>query len=72
MKPIDDQENSEKCICRSCPVHEECNGKKESLFCSCGRSQCGMNRDRICSCKSCLVYKENDLEGGYFCINEFE
>lgn len=29
-----------------------------------------MDSNKMCICGGCPVYRENDLAGGYFCINE--
>lgn len=70
MKPEDNQENFKKCICMGCPLYNDCNReKKEKLFCARQKSQCSMDNTKRCICGACSVYSENELSGGYFCIN---
>lgn len=71
MKPLNTQENSIKCICGRCPLFTDCNkGKTEILFCARRKSECPMDNKKMCICGACPVYEENNLIGGYFCINE--
>ena len=71
MKPQDSQENLEKCICERCALFSDCNrGQSEKLFCARKKSTCPMDNTKMCICGGCPVYGENDLKGGYFCINE--
>lgn len=71
QKPKDNEENRGKCICPSCPLYSTCNDQKhEKFFCGTHKSACQMDRRKLCICGACFVYNENDLTGGYFCINE--
>jgi len=73
MKPMDNKDNSARCICPACALHTDCNRKKnELLFCGRNKSECAMDQKRMCICGDCPVYGENDLSGGYFCINELK
>lgn len=71
MKPADNSENELKCICGKCPVYDKCaEEKKEALYCARGKSNCKLDGGRMCICGECPVYIENELSGGYFCIND--
>lgn len=73
MKPKNTEDNFEKCICINCPLFHECNQEKnERLFCARQKSACEMDAKKPCICGGCPVYNENDLSGGYFCINEIK
>lgn len=72
-KPEDSQENMGKCICGGCPLYTDCNKEKmEGLFCARTKSQCEMDGKKMCICGNCPVFQENELSGGYFCINDIE
>lgn len=73
MKPQNNQDNLLKCVCPACPLFTECNkGKSEKLFCATTISACQMDARKFCHCGACPVYSENDLGGGYFCLNELK
>jgi len=69
-KPEDSQENLEKCQCKNCFLYTNCNKEKEEhLFCARKKSECPMDPKKMCICGTCKVFAENNLDGGYFCIN---
>ena len=71
MKPQNTEENKSRCLCEGCPLFGACNqNKKEKFFCGTKKSECDMDSNKMCICGGCPVYRENDLAGGYFCINE--
>lgn len=73
MKPQDNPENFSKCICENCALFTECNKEgKEKLFCARKKSDCAMDASKMCICGVCPVYNDNNLSGGYFCINEIK
>lgn len=73
MKPANTEDNLEKCICGNCPLYHACNKENnEKLFCAQKKSACEMDAKKMCICGGCPVYNENDLSGGYFCINEIK
>ncbi|MFA5358545.1 MAG: DUF2769 domain-containing protein [Patescibacteria group bacterium] len=73
MKPVNTPENRAKCICGDCPLYNQCTEeKKEMLYCAVGKSTCDLDASKPCICGSCPVYAENDLSGGYFCIDEIK
>ncbi|MDD4624961.1 MAG: DUF2769 domain-containing protein [Candidatus Paceibacterota bacterium] len=73
MKPENSKENSRKCICGECPVYSECcREKNELLFCGRTNSICELNQNRMCICGDCPIHFEYNLQGGYYCVNEFK
>lgn len=73
IKPKDSPENFSKCVCENCSLFYDCNKKKEEkLFCARKRSDCEMDAKKMCICGICPVYSDNNLSGGYFCINEIK
>lgn len=71
MKPIDNSENAQKCICSKCPVYDQCaKEKQETLYCARNKSGCELDGDKMCICGECPVFIENKLSSGYFCIHE--
>lgn len=69
-KPEDSTENLSKCICGKCPVYDDCaRSKTEMLYCAREKSECSLDSKKLCICGMCPVFNENDLSGGYFCIN---
>ncbi len=61
------EDNKKKCICNSCPSYDECmRGKKEILYCGSKKSSCNFKRNG-CICGRCPVFKESNLNSGYFC-----
>lgn len=73
MKPANNGDNWEKCICGNCPLFRECNQEKnEKIFCARKKSECEMDAKKMCICGGCTVYNENSLSRGYFCINEIQ
>ena len=72
-KPENIEENRSRCICPNCPLFTPCNGrKKEKFFCGNAPTACPMDAKKMCICGGCQIYKENNLTGGYFCINEIK
>lgn len=70
-KPENNQDNFSGCICLDCSLFTSCNQKKnEKLFCARKKSDCEMDSQKMCICGMCPIYSENELSGGYFCINE--
>jgi hypothetical protein len=70
-KPSDSAENLAGCVCHDCSLYSDCNkGKSEKLFCARKKSICDMDSRKFCICGMCPVYADNNLKGGYFCINE--
>ena len=70
-KPSDFPENLSRCICADCSLYSDCNkDKDEKVFCARKKSLCAMDSKKFCICGMCPVYTDNDLKGGYFCINE--
>ncbi len=68
----DTLENANKCLCPGCPSYGECMaGKTEALYCSRGKTDCSVKTNG-CLCGGCPVYAENNLNSGYFCINELK
>jgi hypothetical protein len=72
-KPEDNIENIGKCICGQCPLYTECTREKlEGLYCARTKSECELDNKKMCICGGCKVFQENNLFGGYFCINEIK
>ena len=70
-KPSDSLENLSQCICANCSLYSDCNkNKNETLFCARKKATCPMDSKKFCICGMCPVYENNNLKGGYFCINE--
>ena len=67
MKVEDSKDNMQKCICGSCPSHNECmKGGKEGLFCARVKSTCSFD-EKGCTCGQCPITTENDLNETYYC-----
>ncbi len=63
------KENSDKCICKSCPSKNQCmNGDKDFLYCANGKTQCGLSQ-KGCICGACPIFSKYKLKNYYFCIN---
>ena len=72
-KPQNNQENLPLCICEKCSLFTDCNKEKqEMLFCARLKSGCKMDIKKMCICGTCKVFQNNELTGGYFCINEID
>ncbi|MBD3190392.1 MAG: DUF2769 domain-containing protein [Candidatus Heimdallarchaeota archaeon] len=76
-KKVDDnKENKEICktICGMCPTYtnNQLHGEEEPqlLFCARGASNKKEIIDEGCICFSCPIFKEQGLEGGYFCMGK--
>ncbi|MDW7739105.1 MAG: DUF2769 domain-containing protein [Bacillota bacterium] len=41
----------------------------ETMFCAYSKSQC-IKDEKGCICRKCEVYKENELSGMYFCLED--
>ena len=69
MKPKNNPENFDKCVCTNCSLYIDCNkNKAERIFCARTKSECVMDGKKMCICPACPVYSENNLSGAYFCI----
>ena len=67
MKPANNQDNLDKCVCPNCPSYNECMTEKmEKLFCAIGQAVCAFEK-RGCICGTCPVKIENQLSSGYYC-----
>ena len=67
MKPVNNQENSDKCVCPNCPSYNKCMTEKmEKLFCAISKAVCAFEK-RGCICGACPVKIENHLISGYYC-----
>ncbi|MCJ7472557.1 MAG: DUF2769 domain-containing protein [Actinobacteria bacterium] len=72
MKVPDTQENLMKCICGSCPSHNQCmKDKMQGLFCAREKSDCEIEK-KGCICGQCPLFSEYGLENLYYCINGAE
>jgi len=72
MPVIDNQENSNKCICPTCPSYDDCmRGKNETLYCARGKTECEVVK-KGCVCGSCPVHMENKLTKWYYCLSGAE
>lgn len=68
-KVKNDKKNMSMCICGKCPSYNDCAKKKhEGFFCALGKSSCTIKMNG-CQCGSCPVFKANNLNTGYFCMN---
>jgi hypothetical protein len=66
----DIKENSEKCICKSCPSKDECmNNNKEWFYCARGKSKCNVTQ-KGCLCGGCPITSKFKLKGFYYCIKD--
>ena len=61
-KVPDTPENASLCICGECPSYP----KEGSFFCAQGKSEKPV-RKRGCVCGDCAVFKEHNLQDGYYC-----
>jgi hypothetical protein len=60
--------NRDKCACPGCPSYDaEMSSASESLYCAYGASSSSVNR-LGCICGSCVVHRQNNLTGIYYCI----
>ncbi len=65
IKVSDSEENRQKCLCRLCHSYpHDCEG--ELLFCGSKASKCDIEA-KTCLCNKCPVYRENGLQGLYYC-----
>lgn len=70
MKVENSQENLKKCVCGSCPSHNECmKGNMEGLFCARVKTGCNFE-EKGCTCGGCPITSENSLTGSYYCSGE--
>jgi len=71
MKTANTEDNMKKCICSRCPLYNDCNKENsEGLYCARTKTECPMDNTKACICGACVVFAENDLTEGYFCLNE--
>jgi len=64
----DTNENSSRCICKSCPSKDECmNNNKEWFYCARGSSKCTVV-EKGCICGACPIATEFKLKRFYYCI----
>ncbi len=64
------KENEDKCFCPKCPIFLQADcpkEKQEILYCVTGKTVCEIS-EYGCLCGICPVYKEYNLEEGYFCL----
>lgn len=73
--------NMKHCRCPECPVQKasKCNATKLTstdpkdaksvrLFCALGKTECNdFDGKQYCSCPTCLVWDENNLNSAYYC-----
>lgn len=68
----DNQENRDKCICRSCPSKNECmDGDEGLLYCAKGETSCQVKKNG-CICGACVITARYKLTKHYYCLNEKE
>ena len=66
-KVPDTKENLMKCICGSCPSHDQCmKDKMEGLFCARGKASCEFDKQG-CICCTCPLTPEFGLDKMYYC-----
>ena len=66
-KVPDTKENLMKCICGSCPSHDQCmKDKMEGLFCARGKASCEFDKQG-CICGTCPLTPEFGLDKMYYC-----
>jgi hypothetical protein len=64
----DTKENSEKCICGTCPSKDECmENNNEWFYCAREKSKCPISQ-KGCVCGACPIFSEYKLNDYYFCI----
>jgi len=63
-KVPDTPENGSRCICGECPSYPGADG----FYCARGASEKPVNK-RGCVCGACPVFKEYDLQDGYYCVS---
>ncbi len=62
------EENADRCLCPTCPTHNECmKSNEERLFCSHGKSKCDPEK-RGCMCGNCPVWVQYELSSFYYCL----
>ncbi len=65
MTVEDTRENSDSCICPTCPSYP---GKGDPfLYCARGESPAGVNQIS-CVCPGCTVWADNALDDVYYCM----
>ena len=62
-KVLDTPENMARCICGGCPSYPGEGG----FFCAKGKSAKEIVKQG-CLCAGCPVYKEYELDAGYYCV----
>jgi hypothetical protein len=65
--------NATNCICKKCPSfpgrwRELAHADMPGLFCGHGKSKLEIEQ-KGCNCPKCLVQKEHELTGSYYCVN---
>jgi len=66
-KVADTQENMQKCICGTCPTHDQCmKDRMQGLFCARAKSDCELTKNG-CLCGACPVASEHKLDKMYYC-----
>ena len=69
MRPEDNAQNADRCLCPGCPTYDDCmKGKGEKIFCSRGETECGPAPNG-CICPECPVWMENKLKDRYYCVD---
>lgn len=64
----DTKENSEKCICSTCPSKNECmEENNEWFYCAKGKSKCAVPQ-KGCVCGACPLTAEYKLKDYYYCV----
>ncbi|MBU1670862.1 MAG: DUF2769 domain-containing protein [Actinobacteria bacterium] len=67
MPVPDTQENMMKCICMTCPTHNQCMKEKmEGFFCAKGKATCEFEKVS-CVCATCPIYSEFSLGDSFYC-----
>lgn len=68
MRPDDNQETAEMCLCPGCPTYNDCmRSNEERLFCARGKSACDVSAVE-CICSECPVWASFRLDSYYFCM----
>lgn len=66
-KVPDTPENLKKCICGTCPSHNQCmKDKMHGMFCARGKTDCELTKSG-CLCGSCPLASSYKLDRMYYC-----
>jgi len=66
-KVADTPEDMQKCICGTCPTHNQCmKDRMQGLFCAKGKTDCELAKNG-CLCGACPVASEHKLDKMYYC-----